>query len=235
MIEDTSISSEGSNLQPIKNIEFTKDALTYGFTSFYKVGGGLWLLAVLYVGIHLFNNKLSVFIESSDSPFLLASIIGLFITLISWIIIISGLQIGLKAYEKGRGNLEDIVEALPQAPKILGAVLVFYLLILTISALAVFLYILVIPLLIYLVCRLFPLFVIILDKKLDALNALNRSFQLTSGNFIPILIFIISCGLISAIGTLLFGLGLLVSFPVTVLATIYAYKQLDLHYEALNR
>ena len=80
---------------------------------------------------------------------------------------------------------------------------------------------------IFFATKLFPYFFIILDKNAEALEAFNLSFKTTEGYFWPVALFVVASGIINILGTLLFGLGVLISFPVTALAATRAYRELD--------
>lgn len=74
----------------------------------------------------------------------------------------------------------------------------------------------------------FPVQFMIAEKK-DAsiIGSIKKSLYITSKNFIPCLIFIIICIVLNIIGSIPFGLGLIVTFPVSIIAAACVYKKLE--------
>ncbi len=68
---------------------------------------------------------------------------------------------------------------------------------------------------------------IVIDKKLGPVDAIKESWRLTKGHKWNILLFSLLFILINLLGVLALGIGLLVTMPITFLATVYAYKWLD--------
>ncbi|MEX1061674.1 MAG: hypothetical protein WEC39_00995 [Patescibacteria group bacterium] len=67
---------------------------------------------------------------------------------------------------------------------------------------------------------------LIVDKKVDALTALKMSGKVTEGAIWPLFGFFFAAGLINALGALAFGVGLVVTLPVTILAGAQIYRSL---------
>jgi len=66
----------------------------------------------------------------------------------------------------------------------------------------------------------------VLDEGLQAGDAMSRSIELVKPQFGGVLGFIVICFLINLVGALLCGLGLLVTWPLTIVAGAYVYKGL---------
>ncbi len=70
---------------------------------------------------------------------------------------------------------------------------------------------------------------IVIDTGKKPVVAFRESARLTKGIRLQMLRFIIVTGIINCIGALLFGIGLLVTYPVSFLASILLYRELSVH------
>lgn len=68
---------------------------------------------------------------------------------------------------------------------------------------------------------------LVVDKGLDPIEALKRSFQITAGKFWDLLLFVLIMLGINILGILCLGVGLLITLPLTSLALIYIYRKLE--------
>lgn len=66
----------------------------------------------------------------------------------------------------------------------------------------------------------------VVDKHLGPIAALRGSWKITHGSAFNLLLFDVLIGLITALGAMLLGFGLLVAVPVTALATAWVYRKL---------
>jgi uncharacterized membrane protein len=69
--------------------------------------------------------------------------------------------------------------------------------------------------------------IIIVDTKIGPVAAMKESYAITKGQFWHILGFWIVIGLFNLLGLILFGVGLLITVPVSALASIYVYRELS--------
>jgi len=67
---------------------------------------------------------------------------------------------------------------------------------------------------------------LIVDKKLDAIDSLKGSWEMTKGVKVNLFIFSILLGLINVLGLLCLVVGLFVTIPLTMIATAYVYRKL---------
>lgn len=67
----------------------------------------------------------------------------------------------------------------------------------------------------------------IIDKNLSAVDGIRASFQMVNRNMGSVIGLYLGILVANFIGALLCGIGLLVSFPVTVIATAYAYRRMN--------
>jgi uncharacterized membrane protein len=83
---------------------------------------------------------------------------------------------------------------------------------------------------IYLAVRLkFYIYFIMEDENLSATDSLRKSFELTRGVFWKLLAFNIILAMINILGLLVFGIGLLFTIPVSIIAYTHLYKKLSVH------
>ena len=70
---------------------------------------------------------------------------------------------------------------------------------------------------------------LVIDQGQGAVEALKGSWSLTMGSKVDIFVLILVAGLINTVGVLFCGLGLLVSLPVTGLATALVFENMRIH------
>lgn len=68
---------------------------------------------------------------------------------------------------------------------------------------------------------------LILEKHMMPIEALKESRRMTKGKRWDLLLFYIVCGALNLAGALLFGIGLLLTLPVTMLAFAHVYRSID--------
>jgi hypothetical protein len=67
---------------------------------------------------------------------------------------------------------------------------------------------------------------LIIDKKLNTLDALKKSSEITKGIKLELLLFFFILGAINLVGFVLFGVGLFVTIPTTSIATVFVYRKI---------
>ena len=82
------------------------------------------------------------------------------------------------------------------------------------------------PLFFYMIVRLSFVQYAVVDKDINPLQAVKKSWQITKGNMWQVLYLFIMISIMIMIGALCIGIGLLFVLPVTYFATIDAYKQM---------
>jgi uncharacterized membrane protein len=91
---------------------------------------------------------------------------------------------------------------------------------------------LVLAVVIYFAVRLqFYKFLIIEDDNLNALDSLKKSMRMTRGGFWKLFGFFVMITVINIIGAIPFGLGLIVTLPVSLIAYAVVYKKFKNHGE----
>jgi uncharacterized membrane protein len=66
-----------------------------------------------------------------------------------------------------------------------------------------------------------------LDKRISSLESMKKSWNITKGYMTKLLLFGLVLTLINGAGLLVFGIGLLITIPVTMVATAYVYRRLS--------
>ncbi|HEX2284598.1 MAG TPA: hypothetical protein VHI10_07185 [Mycobacterium sp.] len=79
-----------------------------------------------------------------------------------------------------------------------------------------------------LIVAIFLLFttVAVVDRNLGAIDAIKHSFEIAKANFVQVLLTWLMVFVITFVGALLCGVGLLVALPVATLFLVYAYRRL---------
>ena len=80
--------------------------------------------------------------------------------------------------------------------------------------------------------RLFLAPAIVIDEDLDPIAALRRSYQLTEGRSVEVIVLGLFLAGINFVGMLLLGLGLLATIPTSFLAVVHVYRRLRAHHDA---
>jgi uncharacterized membrane protein len=68
---------------------------------------------------------------------------------------------------------------------------------------------------------------IVIDTKMGPKTSMKESYAITKGKFWKLLLFWITIGLFNLLGLILLGVGLLVTVPVSTLASVYVYRELS--------
>lgn len=71
---------------------------------------------------------------------------------------------------------------------------------------------------------------LVIDQDMKALDAIKKSWSMTEGNFWNLLGYVLVVVLINFAGALLLGIGLLITVPTTMLASIHLYKKFIAHH-----
>jgi uncharacterized membrane protein len=68
---------------------------------------------------------------------------------------------------------------------------------------------------------------IVVDTKTDPIKAMKESYAITKDSFWKLLGFFLIMMVFNLLGLVLFGIGLLITIPVTTFASIYIYRELS--------
>ena len=125
----------------------------------------------------------------------------------------------LEVHDYGTIEFDDITKAFPQFIQYLIGYVIFGV------AIIIGYLLLIIPG-IFLTVKLFLYMYLVVDKKMNGIDALKLSYEMTTGHFMKLFLFFLSVLVINVIGLLLFGIGLLVTVPITGIAGAYVYRKL---------
>lgn len=177
-----------------------------------------WYKAKEHMELVLFTTLLILAVGSLTGvePFLLGFIAIIF----SIIVRIGYTKIFLRIYDGETPKFVEIFQEYKMFWKYIGVCLL--------TALTVLggLILLIIPGLIWAIRFSFSL-VILIDTKTDPITSMKESYAITKDKFWKLLGFWLVLVLFNLIGLLLFGIGLLITVPVSTLATIYVYRVLS--------
>ena len=197
-------------MQPLFSIG---DAVSYGWGMTKKHFG---FLVLFTLGFFIINVILGMASEAEEIPILykmlnvIVNYIGMFIFF----------RMGLMVYKGGDLQLSEVLD-------IDWRIFWLYFLssILTLLATLAGFILLVLPA-IYIGVRLSFASFALIDENLGPVDSLKRSWYLTRGHFWNLLGFSIVLGLINLVGFILLGVGLLVSTPLCLIASVYVYHKL---------
>lgn len=194
------------------------ESLSYGWDKFKKHYSFLIGIVILISFINLIIGIFSsIFEKTFPALNLIFNILGF---IVIFVFTIGAIRIYLKIYEDKKPSIHDLytVTLSQLFRSLLAAILVG--LIVSIGLL-----LFVIPGIILAIMFQFVIYIIV-DKDLDSIEAIKESRRITSGHKWDLsLLYIVFAGL-NLLGTLCFGIGLLVTIPVSSLVYIYVYKKL---------
>ncbi|MBT3817491.1 MAG: hypothetical protein HOE80_04525 [Candidatus Magasanikbacteria bacterium] len=191
-----------------------KKALSYGIDEFKKRAG--YLISVLLV-YHIIILGLGWGLKLFDG--LTHSILYLVTQVISVILMLGLIYIALAIYNKKETTINDLFRQTEQ----LGQAIILYIII-SLIIIGGFI-LLIVPGIIWGI-KYSQAFYLLVDKKLDWKEALTKSGEITMNKKWGLLGYYIIMTLVNVLGMLAFGVGLLVSIPVTMLASVFIYKHL---------
>jgi hypothetical protein len=189
-------------------------------------------------GWRLFKSHASIFVVSMLLLFLSWVVLevaviflqrlGLAVWLVlhlGWLLLFSGLMVGLhvmalKSIDGEIPRVGDLFGSLERGPAYLLALSIYCL---TVSGGLV---LLIIPG-IYLAIRYCLFAQIITDRSASALAALRKAAELAHGNWVPLGALFLIAFLLNIAGMTLLGIGLIISFPVSLLAIAGFYRSLQ--------
>ena len=144
---------------------------------------------------------------------------GLVSVAISIIIQIGFTKITLDLYDKKPLNFSNLYTQYPLALRYFGASILYGLIV------GVGLIFLIIPGIYFAIKYQFYSYLII-DKNVGLMDSIKKSGTMTEGVKMNLFIFSLALIGINILGALALGVGLFVSIPITVMATVYVYRKL---------
>jgi len=200
-------------------IELVKASFSHGWDTFLKRPFIVIVAMVIMFGISIISSSIAQATgQTADSS--TAFIMNIFDFLVVQIIMSMGI---LAFFIKASDNIESAHLSQLWSPRPYWKFLGTSILITIIEFVGLIL--LVIPGIIAAVLLIFaPYFV--MDRQMGPVEAMKMSFHVVKEHFWGIFLLLLVAIVINIVGTLLFGVGLLISVPVTLLAIAHAYRTL---------
>ncbi len=193
------------------------EALKYGWTN-TKANFGL------LIGVLLFNGIVGIIASVPSNlvgPESLLSIpFGIAAALVNYGLMMCLISLCLKITDEGSARFGDLFEPLPLFFNFAGAM------ILTGIATVIGFVFLIIPG-IFIFTILFFVPYVVVDEKRGILQSLTRSAELSKGIRLQLFLFFLVLMAVNVLGVMAFVVGLLVTFPVTYLASAYVYRTVN--------
>jgi len=199
-----------------------KDAIKYGWKVTKEHFVFLVGIIILTFAINIGLNFVAKALDSAGN--------GLFSFAVTVLALIVGIIIGmgliyitLKLYDENTAEYRDILKPAPLFWRYLGSSLVYGLIV-------IFgLMLLIVPGIIWSIKYGFYKYALI-DEKLGVMDSIRRSREITKDEKWHIFFFGIVLTLLNILGALVFFVGLIITVPITLMATVYVYRKL-LHRE----
>jgi len=188
-------------------------AFDYGWSSMKP---NFWFFASVLAFVFIMYTALSYLMKHSGSLNTVLTIIYYFVCIL---VSIGLIKIALKIYEKKKNDFLDIINSYEQFLDYLIASIIYGII------LFVGFILLIVPGIIMMSRLMFYPYLIV-NKNMGPIKALKKSWEITQDHTSQVFVFWLMSSLINIIGMLVFGIGLFVSIPVTLMAQAYVYKQL---------
>lgn len=191
------------------------EAIKFGFNLFKAHIVDFIKIGVVYLLIQIVIGIISSFLQ--DSPL---GLVWSLISLALYFVISLGLtKIFLDLYDGKPLNLSNFYSLYPLAPRYAGASILYGLIVLGGYIL------LIIPGIIWSIKFSFYSYLIV-DKNVGLMDSLKKSSVLTQGVKMNLFLFGFMIILLNILGLLALGVGLLVTIPTTIMASVYVYRKL---------
>ncbi len=202
-----------------KTLSFSKrEAIKFGWETLKKNFGFL----VSIIAIYLVISFVPDFVAKRAME--INPLIGYFLYIGGYVLMIVALiglvKISLKLYDNEKAKVSDIFSHYRLFFKYLIASIVYALIVL------VGLILLIVPGIIFMLkYYFFDYFVV--DKGYGPIEALKKSAEITKGNRLNLFMFILLILFINILGMFFFFIGLIITIPITILATAFVYRKLS--------
>lgn len=197
---------------------FIADAVTYGWKSFKSN-------AVFFIGFMIVLGLMTILPDYIADKVFEPRSAGLIVTrivlrLIGLVLGMVATRISLDIYDSGQPDLSRIGTIIPQIPLYFVGKILYGLIVM------IGLILLVIPGIIWAYMFLYVGYLII-DRGLGPIAALSESRMLTDGYKWHLFFFIIAVAIVNIIGLIFLLIGIFVTIPVTLMASVYVYRRLS--------
>jgi uncharacterized membrane protein len=195
----------------------THEAIIFGWRRFKENAGFLLLLGLGLGVLMLIANGLQR--AAVGAPPVL-SVLYLAVVAVNAFISFAVVAATLEIHDYGEAGIDDVRRQLPVFPQYLVGYVLFG------AAIIIGYFLLILPG-IYLTVKLFFYMYLVVDRKMNGIDALKTSYEMTAGRFREVFVFLLAIFAINVVGFLLMGIGLLVTIPVTSIAAAHVYRSLS--------
>ncbi len=207
-----------------KNTFSIQEALSFGWETFSK---HIWYFLALLLGLSVILSILGLLQEiAKEMRPLLFALLNVLSLVINLIISVGLIRLALGFLHNKKPSIREAFTPTAESffPYVIGSF--FYALIIVGGII-----LLIVPGIIWAIRYQFYAY-FILDKKLEPRDALRHSARITKGAKSKLFLFMILLATLNMIGALLFGIGLFVTIPVTLLAIAFVYQKLSFNIES---
>lgn len=176
--------------------------------------------AAIIAVIQIVNSYIQSVLEESGATFVVLFVYIIFSIIIGLVISLWQIRVALDTVDGKQPTYDSMQQSFPLMGRAFTAQ-IFYGLIVMIGFL-----LLIIPGFIWMIKYQYVLYYVV-DKNMTVFEALEESGKITKGEKWHLFIFGLAIGLVLLVGILALGVGILVAFPVVVVAQGYVYRQLQ--------
>jgi len=195
-----------------------KDALNYGWTSFKTHVPFFLGFIVIMAVITIAPDRLTeIMFEPRTAPFVIGKLL---VRLLGLLLGMVATRLSLDIHDKGKPDYARLSDLLPLILYYLGGKILYGLIVM------VGLVLLIVPGCIWAYMFLYVGFLTI-DKGLSPVAALQESRAMTHGYKLDLFLFSLAIALLNIVGMICLLVGLLVTIPVTLMASVYVYRKLS--------
>lgn len=192
------------------------EAVKFGWQTLKQ---NFWFFVLILIISGLVSRAPALFIRE-HSPTIAATLIGLIALLLQLLVNLGLNKIALMLHDGTKPTWKELFLQYPLLLKYLGASILYGLMVM------VGLVLLIVPG-VYLAIKYAFFGFVMVDKKTGIMNSLKTSAQLTDGIKWDLFGFGLLMGLLNLLGALALMIGLFVTIPVSLMASIYVYRKLE--------
>jgi uncharacterized membrane protein len=197
-----------------------KEAINYGWEEMKK---NFWFFATLLL-ISGIVSAISRRLNWNDSHQSASLVIIIFIFWLAFFVLARIIEMGqiritLDIFDNRKPELKNLLTGLNNLPNYIISLILYGAIVMVGTIL------LIIPGIIWAIKYEFATFLVI-DKKMDPVDALKKSSEITKGNRWNLFLFDLVCAGVIALGALFFVVGLFAAIPTVMMATVFIYRKL---------
>ncbi len=214
---DSKRSAQVSKPSSGNNFFSKKEAIKFGFGIAKKNIVFFLGVAVIWAFVVIISSSIQNSLNA-NKQFFVSFLFNLFMWVVNSIISMGIINITLKFVDKKKPKLQDIYYTKKVFNYILASIIR--------SVIVIFGFILfIIPGIIFSIKLQYSEYLIV-DKKLDAVDSIKKSWEMTKGVKWNLFLLGILLGLINILGLLCVFVGLLITIPLSMVANAYVYRKL---------